>query len=103
MDDPFVVLVADDEPVTRTRLTSTLRREGVEVLIAANGCQALELYKERRPSLVITDWMMPDLSGMDLLTAIRSDSERYTYVIFLTGLAQKKNVIAGLDAGANDI
>jgi two-component system chemotaxis response regulator CheY len=103
MSDSFLVLVADDEPVTRTRLASTLRRENFTVLVAANGFEALELYRQNHPSLVITDWMMPDLSGIDLCAAIRSESaERFPYVIFLTGLAQKKNVIAGLDAGAND-
>jgi diguanylate cyclase (GGDEF)-like protein len=72
-------------------------------LFAKSGREALELFARYLPAIVITDWMMPDLSGLDLCQRLRADVHRgYTYIILLTSIAEKDNVVKGLAAGADD-
>jgi diguanylate cyclase (GGDEF)-like protein len=73
------------------------------VLVASNGREALDLYTQHHPSIVITDWNMPDMNGIELCRAIRAESrELYTYIIMLTGLIEKDHVVTGLEAGADE-
>jgi two-component system chemotaxis response regulator CheY len=73
------------------------------LLFAKSGREALELFARYLPAFVITDWMMPDLSGLDLCQRLRADVHRgYTYIILLTSIAEKDNVVKGLAAGADD-
>ena len=68
-----------------------------------SGTEALRVYKSQRPDIVVTDWMMPDLSGIELCRAIRRDeTEPYTYLILMTGNADHASVVEGLKAGADD-
>jgi diguanylate cyclase (GGDEF)-like protein len=63
----------------------------------------MELFAEHQPPLVITDWMMPDLTGIELCKQIRRQSQKvYTYIIILTGLAERDGVVEALGAGADD-
>ena len=63
----------------------------------------MELFSEHQPSVVITDWMMPDLSGIELCEHIRNHPRQtYTYVIILTGITEKNKLVKGLAAGADD-
>jgi diguanylate cyclase (GGDEF)-like protein len=72
-------------------------------MFAKSGCEALELFARHLPAFVITDWMMPDLSGLDLCERLRADIHRgYTYIILLTSIAEKDNVVKGLASGADD-
>jgi diguanylate cyclase (GGDEF)-like protein len=72
-------------------------------MFAKSGCEALELFARHLPAFVITDWMMPDLSGLDLCQRLRADVHRgYTYIILLTSIAEKDNVVKGLECGADD-
>jgi diguanylate cyclase (GGDEF)-like protein len=72
-------------------------------MFAKSGREALELFGRYLPAIVITDWMMPDLSGLDLCQRLRADAHRgYTYIILLTSIAEKDNVVKGLAAGADD-
>jgi CheY-like chemotaxis protein len=68
MDTPqqFKVLVADDSPPYRKLVEQALSHERYSVLFANNGRQAVDLFSEHHPPLVITDWMMPDISGIEL-------------------------------------
>jgi two-component system, cell cycle response regulator len=106
MDSPhpdMKILVADDSPIYRKLVEQSLSQEQCTVLIAKNGRQALDLFTEHRPALVITDWTMPDISGLELCRRIRSDFQSfYAYVILLTSNADKEEVIKGLAAGADD-
>jgi two-component system cell cycle response regulator len=99
----FTVLVADDSPVYRKLVEQTLAEEDCIVVFAKTGNQAVEIFEHGRPDLVITDWNMPDLTGVELCRKIRSaESSSYTYVIILTGKADKGNLVQGLAAGADD-
>src|SRR3984957_1855663 len=99
----FTVLVADDSPVYRKLVEQTLADEDCVVVFAKSGNQATEIFEHGKPDLVITDWNMPDLTGIELCQRIRaSASTRYTYVILLTGKAEKESVVKGLSAGADD-
>jgi two-component system chemotaxis response regulator CheY len=97
------VLVVDDSPVYRKLIEHALADGGYTPLFAQNGREALELYGQHAPAIVITDWMMPDFSGPELCERIRSHAQRaYTYIIVLTSISEKDNVVKGLAAGADD-
>ncbi|HEX4424613.1 MAG TPA: diguanylate cyclase [Terriglobales bacterium] len=97
------ILVADDSAVYRKLVEHALSDESYELVFAKNGQEALGLYAERQPDLLITDWMMPDISGIDLATRIREQhSAPYTYIVMLTGQTNITEVVAGLAAGADD-
>jgi len=99
----FKVLVADDSVVYRRLVERTLSLGSCSVLVAKSGQEAIEILEREHPSLVITDWVMPDLTGIELCQRIRANSESgYTYVIILTSNAEKENVVKGLSAGADD-
>jgi two-component system cell cycle response regulator len=100
---PFKILVADDSPIDRKVLEHALSEEQYSVLFAESGQVAMALFAEHQPSLVITDWMMPDLTGIELCQRIRREfQESYTYIIILTALTEKDKVAEGLGAGADD-
>jgi len=97
------ILVADDSPVYRKLLERALSKEHYSVLLATNGRHAIDLFAEHQPALVITDWTMPDISGIELCQTIRRDFQgHYAYIILLTGNTDKEEVITGLAAGADD-
>ncbi|MFZ0146239.1 MAG: diguanylate cyclase [Candidatus Sulfotelmatobacter sp.] len=97
------ILVADDSPVYRKLVEQSLSQEHYTVLFAKTGQQAMDLFIEHQPALVITDWSMPDITGIELCQRIRRDhKEFYAYVILVTGNTDKEEVIEGLAAGADD-
>ena len=98
-----VVLVVDDDPVILKLLTVNFELEGYEVLGATQGAEALDVARERRPDVVVSDIMMPVMSGIDLVIAMQADAELATIpVVLLSAKAQAADVRAGLDAGAAD-
>ncbi len=102
-DDKYQVLVVDDSPVYRRLVEQLLTKELYSLLFARNGTEALEMFHEHSPCMVVTDWMMPDLSGLELCKRIRADRTRpYTYVILMTSNKEKGSVVKGLQAGADD-
>jgi two-component system, cell cycle response regulator len=97
------VLVVDDSPVYRKLVEHALEDQAYSLVFAKNGQEAMELYAKHAPSIVITDWMMPDFSGLELCQHIRGDLQHpYTYIIVLTSISEKDNVVKGLAAGADD-
>ncbi len=99
----FKVMVADDSRVYRKLVEDVLLGKQYEVFFAKNGAEAIELFSQHQPSLVITDWMMPDFDGIELCEHIRTHSgNSYTYIIVLTGVTEKSNVVTALAAGADD-
>jgi diguanylate cyclase (GGDEF)-like protein len=99
----FKVLVADDSRIYRKLVANSLSDKSYALLFAESGREALALFSEHQPSIVITDWMMPDLSGIELCEHIRKQSRQpYTYVIILTGNTEKDQLVTGLAAGADD-
>src|ERR1700686_5677084 len=97
------VLVLDDSPVYRKLVEHALEGSPYSRMFAKSGREAMELFARYLPAIVITDWMMPDLSGLELCQRLRADVHRgYTYIILLTSIAEKNNVVKGLAAGADD-
>jgi two-component system, cell cycle response regulator len=97
-----VVLVADDDRVTRAMVSSWLTGAGYDVIAAADGDQALELARERGPDLLLVDVTMPGRDGYEVCRAIQAESRTPPPVIFLTAHSQTNARVAGLDAGAVD-
>ncbi len=99
----FPILVAEDDPVARKFLERTLLREGHEVVSVENGRKAFELFKERFFPIILTDWMMPEMNGLELCRAIREhDAPGYVFVIILTSKDSKDDIVSGLNSGADD-
>lgn len=97
------ILLADDDPIARSIHSSLLRGQGHEVVEAADGELAWRLIEETQISFVVSDWMMPNLPGVDLCRRIRAaDFERYVYVILCTSRGAKSDLVEGMDAGADD-
>jgi two-component system, cell cycle response regulator len=97
------ILVADDSAVYRKLVEQTLSQEQYSILFAKTGASAIELFEQHRPSLVITDWVMPDLTGIEVCRQIRASAQNsYTYIIIVTSASEKENVVEGLEAGADD-
>ncbi|AXX99901.1 PP2C family protein-serine/threonine phosphatase [Profundibacter amoris] len=97
------VLVVDDSRVQRRILSSSLKRWGYEVLEADSGHAALEICKREQLDLVLSDWMMPGMNGLEFCIAFRElEQDNYGYFILLTSKSEKDEVAHGLDVGADD-
>ncbi len=97
------ILVADDDRVSRTILVHTLEKWGFEVVVAEDGDAAWRMLHEEEPSLAILDWMMPGLDGPDVCRKIRGDEAvSHVYVLLLTSRGTRHDLVAGLQAGADD-
>jgi len=98
------ILVAEDDPVSRRLVEAALRKSEHECIIACDGMEAWRaLRASDPPRLVILDWMMPGLDGIEVCRRIRKEiTEPYLYVLMLTAKDQKEDVIAGMEAGADD-
>nr|WP_174822577.1 SpoIIE family protein phosphatase [Ruegeria atlantica] len=97
------VLVVDDSRLQRRILVASLKKWGFDVLEADSGDVAIEMCASDPPDLVLSDWVMPGMSGLDFCKAFRAlDSKQYSYFILLTSKSEKQEVARGLDAGADD-
>jgi len=97
------VLIVEDDPVSADLLDACLRTAGYQVTVAENGVQARELVRTGLYRLVVSDWEMPEMSGVELCEFIRGrQSGGYIYVILLTSRSGTRNVVEGLNAGADD-
>jgi DNA-binding response OmpR family regulator len=94
------ILIADDEPKVLEFMESFLREEGFVVLTARNGREALRLARSARPSLAVLDWMMPEMSGIDVCRELRR-TERIG-IIMVTAKTEETDKIVGLEVGADD-
>lgn len=97
------ILIAEDDAVSRRLLQTYLTQWGHEVTQTTNGAAAWELCEYGDFPIVISDWMMPEMDGLELVRRIRSQVRpHYVYTILLTARTQKQDVVAGMDAGADD-
>ena len=97
------ILVVDDEAAIRMMLTQALVRDGFEVKEAADGTEALNMIADSMPDLMLLDWMMPGMSGIDLVQKIRRDDvSKNLPIIMLTAKVDEGDQIKGLDWGADD-
>jgi sigma-B regulation protein RsbU (phosphoserine phosphatase) len=97
------ILVVDDNPSFRCLLVSTLRKLGYDVAEAEDGGEAWKMYQQSDVPIMICDYMMPEIDGLELCRRIRAVGRpRYTYIILLTGMSGKEHFLAGMEAGADD-
>ncbi len=94
------ILVVDDDEQLSSILKFTLRREGLDVLTARDGQEALDLWRAEQPDLVLLDMNLPKLNGQQVLHTIRAESK--TPVIMLTVRSEEEDMVGALDLGADD-
>jgi signal transduction histidine kinase len=97
------ILIAEDNPVSSRLLQKALEKRGHEILCAEDGLKAWDLLKGVNIQMVITDWMMPEMDGVELCRNIRASEEsKYVYIILVTAKSEKEDILLGLEAGADD-
>lgn len=108
------ILIAEDERITRATLTRQLQSWGHTVVAAEDGEQAWEMFNSGEFDIVLTDWEMPRLSGLELVERLRGGrstttpataldaGNRFVYIIMLTGRSDKADLVRGIEAGADD-
>ncbi len=96
------VLVVDDSLAQRRLLTRTLNKWGYETIEAASGEEALEICRGASIDIIISDWMMPGMSGVEFCKAFRALEDRRAYFILLTAQTEREVLAEGLDSGADD-
>jgi two-component system phosphate regulon response regulator PhoB len=97
------ILIVEDERPIREMISFGLKRAGFEVIEAENCQEAREMIVNHRPDLALIDWMLPDMSGLELTRALKRDREtRDLPIIMLTARAEEGDKIAGLEGGADD-
>jgi two-component system phosphate regulon response regulator PhoB len=102
MADPRV-LVVEDEDALATLLEYNLKREGFDVTVSVDGEDALLKVEERAPDIVILDWMLPKISGIEVCRRLRAAAQtRNLPIIMLTARSEEADRIRGLDTGADD-
>ncbi len=103
LDSKIKVLVVDDAPLMRRVVTSLLRKIGVtEIQEAGSGADALQILKQRKPDVVISDWSMPAMSGLELLQAMRKDvSMNGVPFLLLTAKGEQSDIDEAKKAGVS--
>ena len=97
------ILVADDDPTSQLVARAMVERLGHHCIVVSDGIQAWEAFQLHRPDVVITDWVMPGLSGVELCQKIRENAAgSFTYCILVTSLGARTRVLQGMLAGADD-
>jgi two-component system phosphate regulon response regulator PhoB len=97
------ILVVEDEPAIQELISYNLELAGHQTLRAENAEQALEMVHEALPDLVVLDWMLPGMSGVEFARRLRADKRTHAVpVIMLTARAEERDKLAGLDTGADD-
>lgn len=109
------ILIADDDITSRTMLAAVLKKSGYDVVETANGAEAWEVMQHPdAPRMAILDWIMPNLDGLEVVRLLRAQERNHPateaaprstdrpYLIMLTSRGEKDDIIAGLDAGADD-
>ncbi|MDA3856821.1 MAG: phosphate regulon transcriptional regulator PhoB [Roseovarius sp.] len=102
VDQPTVLLV-EDEPAQREVLSYNLEADGFRVLSACNGEEALMIVAETPPDIIVLDWMMPNVSGIEVCRQLKTRSEtRAIPIIMLSARSEEVDLVRGLETGADD-
>ena len=98
------ILTAEDDSTSRRVLENVLPKWGYDVVSVSNGKQALAKLQEKdAPRLVVLDWMMPEMDGLEVCRRVRqADGAETMYIILLTARRDKNDIVEGLGAGADD-
>jgi CheY-like chemotaxis protein len=97
------ILIIDDEPKMITALSAVLQENDYNVIAVPSAIKGLEEVKDSIPDIIVVDWQMPDMSGIDFIHKIRQDSDCMDcYIIMISVRNETNDIVRGLDAGAND-
>ena len=98
-----LVMVIEDEEAIAMMLSYNLEKEGYKVEVVSNGMHAVKEVERLRPSVILLDWMLPEISGVEICRIIRSKPEiKNIPVIMLTAKSQEEDIVKGLSSGADD-
>lgn len=102
-DKPIKVLIVEDEVAIVTLLRYNLEKEGFKVVSTGDGEEAVQMVKEHRPDIIVLDWMLPGMTGVEICKHIRWNNEiKSTPIIMLSARGEEGDRIRGLDSGADD-
>jgi sigma-B regulation protein RsbU (phosphoserine phosphatase) len=102
-ESPSKILIADDHSTIRLLLKKQLQPEGYEIVLATNGKEALQLAEKLHPALIICDWMMPEMDGLEVCRQLKLNKDLASiFFILLTAKGEVTDRVEGLDAGADD-
>lgn len=101
--DTVKIIFADDDVVARKLVLKLMQEADFKIILAENGREAWELLKRSGARVVVTDWSMPEMSGLDLCRKIRNEiKDTYVFIIMITSRSDTEDIIEGLQAGADD-
>ena len=96
------ILAVDDDRLTLELVNSALEKEGYELLMAVDGKEAIEIIENNNPDLIITDIMMPFVSGLEVISHVRNKLDSETPIIVFSAAGQEEMVLKAFNLGAND-
>jgi len=102
MSDAKKIVLAEDNSTLSLLLKFRLEKEGYNLLIAADGKQAIELIEQHDPELILTDIMMPFISGLEVISHVRNKLNKQTPIIVFSAAGQEETVLKAFNLGAND-
>ena len=99
----YTILIIDDDPIVQLTLRKILENQGYQIITATEGAAGLEKAQQLQPALIICDWLMPGMDGIEVCRQVKADpSLSTTFFIVITSLDSVADVVKGLDAGADD-
>jgi DNA-binding response OmpR family regulator len=98
----YRILVVEDNPVMLKTVEIKLERDGYEVISCSDGRLALEKLNTELPDLILTDIMLPSISGLEIVSAVRSITSKYIPIIVFSGMGQEETVEEAFSLGADD-
>ncbi len=102
MSNKIKIVLADDNSTLSLLLKFRLEKEGYELFMAVDGKEAIELIEEHKPALILTDIMMPFISGLEVISYVRNKLELKTPIIVFSSAGQEEMVLKAFNLGAND-
>lgn len=102
MSDAKKIVLAEDNSILLLLLKFQLEKEGYKLLIAVNGKEAVDLIEEHNPDLILTDIMMPFISGLEVISHVRNKLNLKTPIIVFSSAGQEEMVLKAFDMGATD-
>lgn len=102
MSDAKKIVLAEDNSTLSLLLKFRLEKEGYKLLIAADGKEAIELIEQHNPELILTDIMMPFISGLEVISHVRNKLNLQTPIIVFSAAGQEEMVLKAFNLGAND-
>jgi two-component system, NtrC family, sensor kinase len=97
------IMIVEDDPVSLALLQKTSLKTEASVITVRNGAEAWERFRADRPRIIVSDWLLPEMTGIDLCRKIRASQETgYTYILIMTAKDRRDDVLVAFDAGADD-